>query len=302
MALSSSDFEQRTEYERLVLDATYPLIARPAAGAVIDVTERGHRSININLNDGFELRSEFPPLGSGSSSTGSFDIRPLVFGAAWKVLDQLVETAIGHPTGQHITIANKVANATNQPPASPFSQVLWDRIVTVYNSFAEMRNSIMHRRFWLDIAADVMRGEAKTPSAPPPAPVTFDEQAAFCRAAQGVAATALSQSLTARSFSQLAWLFDQLNAHHGLGLIGGGQNVEGPIPIVKTRLEQAGDKFVLDGAYIHQEAHAGAPGASAFDLLIELVGGRSLAGQLEDVPQAMTTIDIDDPPPWLRWQ
>lgn len=133
--------------------------------------------------------------------------------------------------------------------------------------------------------------------------MSFDEQAAFCRVAQGVASSIITQELTARERRQLQCMFDLLRDHHGLGTLGGAL-VEGPIPTVKTSLDRfdSGD-FYLDGPYIHQQAHEGAPQASAFDLLVVLPGGPSLFGELDALPSDdVTPIDLDNPPAWLHWQ
>lgn len=166
MTFSPTDFEEKTEYERLVLDAAYPLIARRATGVTIDVTRRGHRGIKIGLPP-LEDKCEFPPLGGGEIQEGdqpvTLDIRPLIFGAAWKVLDLLVEGVIGHSTGKGMQVKDKLAKLLSEPAPTPFSgeTKLWERTVAIYSSTAEMRNCIVHRRFRVDDHAEVMRGQPR---------------------------------------------------------------------------------------------------------------------------------------------
>ncbi|GAA3039686.1 hypothetical protein [Streptosporangium longisporum] len=303
MTFSSTDFEQRTEYERFVLDTAYPLIARAATGAIIDATRRGRRDIGVAVG-AIGLKAHVPSPGGGSKSA-EFDIRPLIFGAAWKVLDLLIEGVIGHSTGKGMQVKNKLAMLASAPSPAPFSgePKLWERTVAIYSNTAEMRNCIVHRRFQVDKPAEVMRGSAKKVGDSPPRPVSFDEQAAFCRIVQGVASSVIAQELTARECRQLQYMFDVLRGHHGLGALGGSL-VEGPIPTVKASLDQFDSgAFYLDGPHIHQQAHEGASDVAAFDLMVVLADGRSLLGDLAALPaDDVTPIDLDDPPAWLRWQ
>lgn len=81
-----SDFQDDTAFERLILDRAAPLIPTSEAGSVIDLRQPGGTSVNITLTDS---------TGSGGSNQlKESDVRPLLFGSAWKVLDLLVELAL----------------------------------------------------------------------------------------------------------------------------------------------------------------------------------------------------------------
>jgi len=78
-------------------------------------------------------------------------IRPLLTGAAWKVLDLLFEAALDEAeeipvTGRNMSIANKSRLAAKQAGRpSGIGPTLWGAICEVYVGTIELRHSLVHR-------------------------------------------------------------------------------------------------------------------------------------------------------------
>lgn len=88
------------------------------------------------------------------------DLRPLAFGAAWKVLDLLVELALTQAgvaaAGGSVTITEKVKRARTAvglcPPLSSDAPV-WATLTAVYAATEEVRHSLVHRQAEVDRAS-----------------------------------------------------------------------------------------------------------------------------------------------------
>jgi hypothetical protein len=237
------------------------------------------------------------------------DIRPLLFGAAWKVIDQLcelgLETAnVPHNARWRYTIAFKVARAANGAvaPQPPFASRpdIWSRIMMTYALTEELRNSLVHRRLVVDASTGAIGGAA-APNQPAPRPATADEQSAFCQVAAGAAEAVISADLSSRRASQLAWALDRLSSHHGQPPFGASP-VQGLIPRVVVHVSPGpSGELTLDFADIGSRARAAVQGVSHYDVELLLPDGRALMGALEDAPSGTTLIPLTAPPTWLRW-
>lgn len=102
---------------------------------------------------------------------GADDIRPLLFGAAWKVLDLLCELTLGQAgvarQGGRYLVSFKVEKAANGTLASisPFDgrPDLWARIMGTYGATEELRHSLVHRRLIIDPATGEISGVDRAP-------------------------------------------------------------------------------------------------------------------------------------------
>jgi hypothetical protein len=131
MPSTVSDFQDDTAFEGLLLDRVSPLIPSSADGSVIDLRQPGGNSVNISLTES---------VGSGGhDQLRESEVRPLVFGAAWKVLDLLVELGLDMagipPThGKRYTITEKVqkAGVGGVTAMTPFNShaALWLRLMS----------------------------------------------------------------------------------------------------------------------------------------------------------------------------
>jgi hypothetical protein len=308
MPANLTEFTDDTAFERYLLDRGTPLLPTSQGTSVIELGEAGTVGVAVGVSPAVVRVSAGDSSRSPGDQLSADDIRPLLFGAAWKVLDLLCELAleqagIAHQ-GTRYLISFKVEKATNGTvmPVSLFHghPDLWARIMGIYGATEELRNSLMHRRLIVDPVTGEMSGVGK-PGHTAPTPVNASEQLAFCKVAEGAAEAVINGTLPGRRGGQLAWALDQLTAHHGQSPFGASP-MYGLVPqvIVPAAPEPSGD-LTLDFDGISSRARAAVQGVSHYDLEIHLPDSRVLAGALEDAPAGQGTISLADPPNWLRW-
>jgi hypothetical protein len=115
-------------------------------GAIVDVrgqTPGGGKTISVTLTE---------TLGAESREEILHSLRPLAFGAAYKVLDLLVEYVLranGAPTGR-LSFAYKAKAAKQRPAVLPVPldahPDLWDRIAALYKAYDDARHAVTHRK------------------------------------------------------------------------------------------------------------------------------------------------------------
>lgn len=312
MPTTITELADTTAFERLVLDRAFPLMpSSGGAASVVDLGTSGSISVAVTPQPAVASVSV-----SSSDSCGSpvgqlpvDTVRPLIFGAAWKVLDQIVELAleqagVAHNRGNDYTIRLKrqsaaVGGVRALPPFDRHAAV-WERIMLLFAATVELRNSLAHRQLAVDPSSGAISA-APQPGQPPVTPVTADEQAAFCQLATGSVNAVIANTIPNRQLAQLRWNLDRLGAHHGQ-LAFGDSSATGLIPrvIVRPTVSRAED-VVLDFAAIRADAATAVGGVSHYDLEIHLPDGRILACGLEDTPKSTAVISISTPPTWLRW-
>ncbi|SBW18287.1 hypothetical protein FDG2_0607 [Candidatus Protofrankia californiensis] len=308
MPSTINEFKDDTGFERLLLDRATPLLPRSESRAVIDLRSVGSTSVarkpvaarvDISLTDS---------LGSSDRGVSADDLRPLIFGAAWKVLDLLVELSYemnGVPpgNGRQYLIKEKVGGVATSRVGSvpPFDShaTLWSRLLQAYSSTTTLRNSLVHRKLIIDPSTGEMMGVPKLGDLAP-IPLTTAEHTAFCQAVQGAAQAVIDSKLSTRRINQLSWTLDQLTAHHGQPSLGA-TAVRGIVPTVLATAEVSQDMVTLDAGFILARARLAVDGVSYFDLKLYIPDGRILTGALEDAPTGMVTFPLDEPPSWLQW-
>jgi hypothetical protein len=312
MPTTITELADDTAFERFVLDRTFPLM--PSSGGAASVVDLGKSGsigvavtpqpaiarVSVSLSD-----SSRSPEGQLSVDT----VRPLIFGAAWKVLDQLVELALeqageSHDRGNDYTIKLKTQSAAGGvvPALRPLDRhtAVWKQIMMLFASTAELRNSLAHRQLVVDRSSGAISTTSR-PGQPAAAAVTADAQAAFCQLASGAVNAVIAGTISNRQAAQLRWNLDRLGAHHGQPAFGD-SSATGLIPrvIVRPTVSEVGD-LVLDFAAIRADAASAVGGVSHYDLEIHLPDGRILACGLEEAPTTPTRISVSAPPTWLRW-
>ncbi len=309
MPTNLTEFADDTAFERYVLDRATPLLPRPHGTSVIELGEAGSVGVSVGAAAVRVRVGMGDSTGSSADQLTADDIRPLLFGAAWKVLDQMCELALEeahmpHNAGWRYTIAFKVTQAANGtvPPTPPFDHRpdLWSAVMSTYASTEELRNSLAHRRLVVDTATGNISGVA-APGQLSPAPVTMDEQSALCQVAVGVAESVINRALPTRRADQLAWALDRLSSQHGQPPFGASP-VQGIVPrIVVQASPGPSNDLTLDFADIDTRARTAVQGVSHYDIEIRLPDGRALTGPLEEATPGQATFPLADPPSWLRW-
>jgi hypothetical protein len=137
-----SDFDDETAWERTVLSFALPLMPLTASGATFDLRTK---NVTISLSEN---------LGENAVEEFRNTLLPLLFGAAWKILDLGLELAYSQAglvpqNGTRWTIDEKAGNARagrgTIPGFSPSSD-LWLALSSLYASTKETRHALVHRR------------------------------------------------------------------------------------------------------------------------------------------------------------
>jgi hypothetical protein len=142
----ATDFETDIEFERYVLDRAMPLVEQTGPTSITGIIYLDDRPSTRNI----ELRGVSLGL-STAQVVDNLALRPLMFGAAWKILDILIEHALTNVTGakKSYKICEKVGKVSAgvvsvQPLAR--DPDLCARVGCAYVSAEQYRHSIVHRR------------------------------------------------------------------------------------------------------------------------------------------------------------
>ena len=116
-----------------------PLLPATQGTSVIELGEPGSWGVTVGVPPAIVRVGAVDFAGAAKDQLSTDDIRPLLFGAAWKVLDQLCELGleiahVPHNAGWRYTIAFKVTEAASGrvAPLAPFAgrPDMWSRIMT----------------------------------------------------------------------------------------------------------------------------------------------------------------------------
>jgi quercetin dioxygenase-like cupin family protein len=293
MISTLDEFEESTAFERWTLEALVPLPPR-----------RPHRSSKDVATNHLRV-TPVPAVArayAGGVQQVHVDLRPLALGAAWKVLDLLLELAFANAgttssTGRlTITAKRNLAGQShgNLPPLTQ-DNALWRTLTGVYAGTTEVRNSLVHRFAKVDQATGALTGHDRQGQAL--IPITAEQQEAFCRAVQRAATAALTGRISPRERSDLAWQLDQLQAYHQQPVLGGVQSQPPVLLIVPPNL--SGGQLVIDIPDLLQAARSSWPDQH-IDARFSLPDGRHFIAEVENAPASVITVDLNNPPNWLQ--
>ena len=296
--MSWQDFGDDTALERTLLEQALPLVATESTGAwraTVDLThpERVSMAAQVGVAD------SFGPTPEGCVEL--LQIRPLLFGTAWKVLALLVEQALlaagetAPSRNGRWTIAQKVEHAraaAGRPTALDVTS--WRALATVYVETFELRHCLVHRAVFVDpltrsLAGHDAHGVALRAATP-------EEQEAFARAvlraAQLVLAPAPDERVTV-----------DLRRH--LGVHGVALPPVPPYEVLREITAIVGPDPAASGWYVLNvsalRARVGLAAGAPADLIVQLEDrpGQELRGRLEHAPDAVVQLDPAAPPAWL---
>ncbi|MEZ7132655.1 hypothetical protein ACBR40_45595 [Nonomuraea sp. AD125B] len=298
MPFSALRFSHDSAFERYVLDEIAPALLLTPGLQVVDYRDESRDSPRIHaLVGGAPARA----VAHVNGQSVGVDVTPMVFGAAWKVVD-LVLDGIFSPTPKPMSIEAKCSNAVtgNGPQRLPpfRGEVdLWRRVMCLYAHTADLRHSVVHREL-------IVHADGQLEASPDPAQtraptiMTREELGYFFRAVQGFTAALISGSVTARERANLLFLLDQLQAHHGLSALGG-REVTRMVLILATP-QVTSDGLSFDARPVLQLVRGKWPSAG-IDLLLRLPDGTILGGELEQAPDDRpAVIRVQRPPKWLK--
>jgi hypothetical protein len=288
------EFEESTAFERWALAALVPLPTTRPHAAVKDLQENAVR---------LSLGTAVVRVYAGGVTEVHVDLRPLAFGAAWKVLDLLLEFALvqaGLGGAGRMTIRTKVTHADRGagdcPPISQDSP-LWQSLMSAYSDTEQIRHSLVHRLAEVDQTTGTLTGRDEQGQAL--MPLAADRQEAFCRAVQRAAQAALSGEVAPRERADLAWNLDQLAPLNGRPILGGQPMQPAPLGIAPLTLNDG--NVVVDAPALLDELQRSFPDRTAYDVTFALPDGRHVLIELEQAPSTEVFIAPDDLPAWAQF-
>lgn len=292
-----ADFDADTTLERDVLRRALPLAETVSTGrsrATVDLVTNAV-AIAVGVQDTV-----------GPTPSGCVDllqIRPLLTGTAWKVLDMLFETALDlarqtPDRGRRWSIGKKLAHArarTGRP--SLFSSSVWEPLMATYVETADLRDSLVHRRVYTDPSGALIGIDRSGTSL---RPLTATEQEALGRTALRAAELVLAPIPDSRVTADLTRQLGYLRSLHRMPVPA--VTVVDSLPEITVIIEADPafpDQYLLDLPALRawQPFRSGAHA----DLVVRLRDrpGLELRGRLEDAPDEIVSLNPVAPPPWL---
>lgn len=292
MAFPITAFAEATEYESYILDKLAPALPETSSTHILDLREeraRQHAEVVLDTITVSVVVGGKPV---------AVDLTPLVFGAAWKVIDVVLDMQLQEKEGPgpH-SIRKKVRTAKSGNGVrreDPFPPDIWQRLLHSYANTYDLRHSLTHRGFTPHPDGS-LEATPEPGHTTPPTKMTRDEVIYFLRAAQAMREALISQSLSARQAANLRFILNRLQPHHRLPPIGG-REVTGDV-VVQVNAEQAEDgTLFFDLTRVLSETAVRHPNG-ACDIEIHLDDGRIILGELEEWPADDPTIRLDRLPP-----
>lgn len=293
MITTVAEFEDGTAFELSALALLAPLPKTRPHGAVKDAVTQGIAFHMATIRSGKSVEEVL---------CSAPQLRPFAFGAAWKVLDLLLELALFEADrrparNSRWTIKEKVAHAlAGAGRALPLTSnaPIWLRLCALYAATHEPRHALVHRRALVDESGTVI-GTMSDGSRLPP--LTAAHADAFCRAVQRSASAVLCGRISDREKSDLAWQLDACAAVHGASALGGTELR--PPPVIVTPLQLVDGRVVLDVPALLGSIQANWPQLQQFDVAVDLPGGVRLVGELEYAPREIVRVDPAELPFWI---
>jgi len=303
MAFSPSDFAEDTDYERFVLDRLGPHRVRISGPGFIYHDEANpeggrHRYMAVTISpalEGAEPREELRR-----------SLRPVGLGAAYKILDMLVEHVLraNGVGGVRMSFKQKTQALLTRPTTLPVPldrhPELWDRLAKLYLAFQEARHAITHRRAQVTSSGDL---EVYNDSRALTDTIAATELAAFAAAVHTLAEAVIGIDADERLARTAAWHLNTLAPRHRLPTLAATAPEAGRRLLVSdlSALENGLVRFDVArarGIVAHQQP------PSFWDLELR-AERRMFVGRWEDVPNG-TGDEIDfhpaSPPSWLSEQ
>lgn len=300
MIWTLEDFDETTLFERLTLDRVRPVVGDESTDE-IDLrspTQQGGVIVHVRLHCS---------ISADAVSSLAFALTPLLFGAAWKILDLFVELALNlsgaKPKRKNWTIEEKVTAAKNGLGLSSLLTddfVLWRAVLAAYAATHQHRHCVVHRTAQFSSEAVQLAGVDKSGSAL--RPMTKNELDVFLVIAQAVADAVMAGGLKARNADYLRFELDQLREHTGLSDLGGKHRSK-PVMVRMVPTPVGGELYEIDFQAAYSRAAKARP-HSHYDVWIDLPddSGRNLFARMEDVPKEKVRFRLGSPPDFLHFR
>jgi hypothetical protein len=300
--VSWQDFDTDSALERNVLERALPLVMMAS-------TPDGWRATFDMTGDtprGMVQTSVTEVVGPNPEAcVDLLQIRPLLFGTAWKVLDLLLEEAFAAAGEQpdrtrsgRWSIGHKktlAQAAVGQPGA--IMTLLWQALTLAYANTVEVRHSLVHRTVFANAAGDLV---GRDDQGNPVRPVSSAEQEAFGRAALRAAKFVLVPVPDERLLADLTRQLAQLAGIHGVTLPA--VKLYDALPEITAVIgadPAAPGRFLLDVPALRAASPWRDSGYADLVVQPDDRPGEELRGRLEHASDTVVSIDPTAPPGWL---
>jgi hypothetical protein len=297
VTFSATNYAADTDLERFVLDrlGTHRIrLAEPTA------------THDVRGRVGGVGGTIFVKVGEATTGLGARDelarsLRPLGFGAAYKVLDLLVEHVLRADGAgpDRLTFEKKSASLKRRPsqlPVPPDGRPdLWDRLARTYASLQEARHAVTHRRAQASQAGDL---EIYDDNRAVIDCVSSGEISAFAAAVHATAELVIEGSSDDRRLDIVTWHLNDLHLRHGLPRLPALDPNADRRLLVMNLIELEDGQLRFDAALAKETVDGQQP--SLWDLQLH-AGPRVFVGHWEDLGSHASSVDFHpaSPPSWL---
>jgi hypothetical protein len=300
MITSANEFRDGVAFETYVLDKMLPVISGGENGS-IDVRGRATvAAVQISITEDI----------SASAVEGvKNDLTPLMFGAAWKVLDLAIELILNsggftadRSRGTEWSISakqNYAANGDGQYQVLTNDRPVWKAVGALYANTVEHRHCLVHRTAVIDPSSGALRGTDR--SGRVLLDLSLEQQKAVARIASLVAEAIIGGGIRPRNQDHLRHFLDLVSAHTNQPSFGVTRH--GAPAEILTELECVDGQFFVDVQSASERAANVFQGVLHFNVVLDIPDetGRRLKANLEDIPPGRTHIDLEALPGWLSF-
>jgi hypothetical protein len=289
---------EQTAYERYALRSAAPLVKRVTGSVDLRRDPRGDvTGVAGGADSCREVLEQF-----------KLTFVPLMFGAAWKILDLVVEDSLGplppdrKGRPQRWSIEKKAAEVLTSNGAikarKPFNRRSpeWMAAMRMYPNTKELRHAVTHRDAGRDVNGELDIEVTDKQGNTRRYVMSLDEQLAFCRATRRLINAVLAKQLDARDRDDLAFHLAQVRQYSQATF--DGRDLRAVREILVNLSEVSPGRVRVD-VPAAKAAMRGQPEPHVFDLVAFAPGLPPLVGALEKMPDGVREFAIVDPPRWL---
>lgn len=300
MIQTVEEFAEATLFERLTLDRVRPVLGDESTDE-IDLR-------SPDAQGGVIVRARlYCSMSADAVNSLAVALTPLLFGAAWKILDLFVELALNRsgakPKRKNWTIDEKITAAQDGLGSSFLltgDAALWRAVLCTYAATHQHRHCVVHRVAQFSSQAAQLAGVDKNGVSL--RPIVKHEMDAFIIIAQEVASSVIAGGLEPRSADYLRFELDQLREHIGVSDLGGKRRSK-PVMVRMMPTPVGGELYELNFKAAYAKAKRVRPD-SHYDVWIDFPddSGRILFAKMEDVPKETVQFRLDSPPAFLQFR
>jgi hypothetical protein len=293
------EFRDAVAFETYVLDKMLPVLGGSENGS-IDLRGGGTvASVAITITEN---------ISAGAVERVKNELAPLLFGAAWKTLDLVLEFAL-HSAGlqpdrnaSEWSISSKknhALKAAGDHNLLTANGQIWRAITALYANTVEHRHCLVHRTAIVDSSSGSLSGKDRSGSKLQS--LSLEEQKATARIALLAAEGILNAGITPRNEDHLKFFLDQVASHTNQPLFG--VTKQGAPAQILTELVVEDDKYVVDVTAAAERASKVFQGVLHFNVIFDVPdeSGRRLRANLEDIPAGRIVINLDALPSWMAF-